>query len=777
MPFYDPYTGQEVETEEERQRREQEELRRKELADTAVQTQEIKTYGDGTVERIIKQEIAPEMQPAKPIAPVAPVGTQPLTQPQPRAMTVSPEQAAYTRQQESGGRANIGYHFPANAQGQRQSTAFGPYGITAPAYKDIVRQDPSLNKPITEWTQEDHDRGYNTLVGRNQARLTQLGVEPTNGALQLSHLLGPDGAARFMKTGEVSAAAAAANGGMERLKQIAQGRFAGAPSASSGAAQQTQPMGFQGQTNEFGGMEEPRQAQPVSPESMYSLATGQGQPGIRSPGIPAGQPTQAPTTQYQNQFQSIQDNVKSLNDFIENADTPEYLKRRAVDRRYELVNNSYQESKAKEAMANLGPNDMAKVLTKKSEGNSVGDWLQYLLFKHVGLTDLANQKGEQLGIGQKWTTSTITDENGKENTVELLTSANGRILQGNIAGTGEALTPVQLQQAVRGGALGKGTSLSAEVYIDPNTGRRYRSGYDSSGKTALIDIQGGPSFKGDPKGLVLQSIGAAAARAEAVNAVELRYTGPKAYTRAGADFAGKFNAENGTNIGYATETPGAPLIDKNTGKEVVPDKNGNITATKVGGGTVTQAGAPATAPAPAAASNVPLDKLPKAPVMNPGESPSAFAARTKAWAETYGKQYESREKNVKAAKDLLPYVADMKKLIDQSTSSGFGAILDSAGNFVGYSTAGANAISAIAPLANKVLMGVERFEGPQSDQDVKSYKEAAGRLADPKIPAAQKQAAFNTIVEIMKRNAPDLNWDSVSGQQGNSIKIIKREKI
>ena len=47
----------EYESEEERRAREQQELN-----DTAVQTQEIKTYGDGTQEVITKQEIPPELQ-------------------------------------------------------------------------------------------------------------------------------------------------------------------------------------------------------------------------------------------------------------------------------------------------------------------------------------------------------------------------------------------------------------------------------------------------------------------------------------------------------------------------------------------------------------------------------------------------------------------------------------------------------------------------------------------------------------------------------------------
>jgi hypothetical protein len=732
----------------------EEERRAKELADTAVETQEIKTYGDGTVEQVTKRSLPPELQQAQ-------AAYQQTVAPVPGP--VSPEQMAYTRQQESGGRRDIGYHFQPDAQGKRQSSAFGPYGITEAAYKDIAKQDPSLAKPITEWTQEEHDRGYNTLVGRNQKRLTQLGVEPTGGALQLSHLLGPDGAAKFLKTGEVSEAAAAANGGAERLKQIASGRFAGGASASSGAAKQPQA---QPQPQQPAQIAQP--VGPVSPEQvdqqaqiltqqLQQLAESQKQTpppnSFDEFGTPVFSPQQANLDMHLNNYQGVQDSPDQLLNLSKDPTLPDWLKERSRNRAADLIIEQRQDAKAQKEVEDLDENKIARLLReRKGEGSR----MKGMLYAAFGLTDLANEEKYKLGIG----TDKADTINGEP--VVIKVAANGKAIDGISAVTGKELTAKEIAayNSNLGGALGKGASVSAEVYVDQTTGKRYRSGTDSSGRSAYVSVAGGPPFKGNEKDLVPQSIGTAAAKAEATNAVDLRYTGPKAYTRAGADFAGKFNAENGTNIGYASEKPGAPLIDKNTGREIVPDSRGNITATRAGGGTVTQGGAPAGA-APGAAPA--QSKLPAPPTMNPGESPAAFAERTKAWSKTYEKQYESQERNTKAAKDLLPYVNDMKKLIDKSTSSGVGSIVDNAGNFFGYSTAGAEAIAAIAPLANKVLMGVERFEGPQSDQDVKSYKEAAGRLADPTIPAAQKQAAFNTIVEIMKRNAPDLDWAGTGG--------------
>lgn len=836
MPFYDPYTGQEVETEEEKQRREQEELRRKELANTAVQTEEIKTYGDGTVERITKEEIAPEMQPVAPEGfgaklgnAVSQAGTnfvnnlkqapenfarnlqqgvtnlqnapanfaanvQGAINPNQPEATQAPkpqfDRNAYNTsiaQQESGNRADIGYH------DRTKSTAYGQYGITAPAYQDARRRDPSLPEDITKATPEQQTTAHNIITDNNAKFLQSKGIEATPGVLAAAHFTGAGGLHKFLtQTDEqgrpfISPQAQAANGGYDKARAIIEGRLNGQAVPASGATQRS-PQAFPqegvavatGQGVQ-GTMETP--TAPTQPVSPYSLATGAGQQGLRVPGQMQAQPQPEiqPTKTAIDRYQEAQDDPIALMQLRSDTTQPEYIRQRAGTRVAEMITSENNRRAAETTLPTLGQSELAKIATKKSEGNSVGDWMQYLLFKHVGLNDLANQKAEQLGIGHQWTRSTITDATGNSIPVEIQTTASGKLLGGNML-DGTPLTKEQLNMT--GGALGKGTSVSAEVYVDTKTGARYRSGTDSQGNAAMINIQGGAPFRGNPRDLQVQSIGTAAAKAEQAAATSLRYAGPMAFNKASAGEAGKFSQQYGVNIDYATQTPGAPLMDKNTGKEVVPDANGNITVTKNGGGTITVATGQAPAQAQPAAAPAATDKLPKAPTMNAGESPAAFAARTKAWSDTYGKQYESQERNTKAAKDLLPYVTEMKSLIDKSTSSGIGAMFDSAGNFFGYSTAGAEAIAAIAPLANKVLMGVERFEGPQSDQDVKSYKEAAGRLADPTIPAAQKQASFNTIVEIMKRNAPDLNWDSVGGkpsadmtpQQRAQAELEKRKK-
>jgi hypothetical protein len=49
-----------------------------------------------------------------------------------------------------------------------------------------------------------------------------------------------------------------------------------------------------------------------------------------------------------------------------------------------------------------------------------------------------------------------------------------------------------------------------------------------------------------------------------------------------------------------------------------------------------------------------------------------------------------------------------------------------------------------------VLKMVPRFEGPQSDKDTQSYKEAAGQLADSTLPREIRKEAGRTILRLMK---------------------------
>ena len=75
-------------------------------------------------------------------------------------------------------------------------------------------------------------------------------------------------------------------------------------------------------------------------------------------------------------------------------------------------------------------------------------------------------------------------------------------------------------------------------------------------------------------------------------------------------------------------------------------------------------------------------------------------------------------------------------------------------------------------LADLVLKMVPRFEGPQSDKDTQSYKEAAGQLADPTLPTKIRKEAGKTVLRLMQSRKsqfvnPELASEGISTTQSS----------
>lgn len=107
-------------------------------------------------------------------------------------------------------------------------------------------------------------------------------------------------------------------------------------------------------------------------------------------------------------------------------------------------------------------------------------------------------------------------------------------------------------------------------------------------------------------------------------------------------------------------------------------------------------------------------------------------------------------------------------LIDQSTGSGAGALVDMAAGFVGKATPGSIAVGRMKPIFDLVLKMVPRFEGPQSDKDTQSYKEAAGELANPAVPNERKKAAAKEILRLMKARKGQFITNDMEGTEADN---------
>ena len=126
------------------------------------------------------------------------------------------------------------------------------------------------------------------------------------------------------------------------------------------------------------------------------------------------------------------------------------------------------------------------------------------------------------------------------------------------------------------------------------------------------------------------------------------------------------------------------------------------------------------------------------------------AARPSATAEKTTIQRAQMGKDLGFAITQLSDITKDGGLIDQSTGSGAGRLVDLAARFGGKALPGDIAIGKIAPIADLVLKMVPRFEGPQSNADTKSYKEAAGQLADSSLPTEIRKAAGRTVLRLMQ---------------------------
>lgn len=136
----------------------------------------------------------------------------------------------------------------------------------------------------------------------------------------------------------------------------------------------------------------------------------------------------------------------------------------------------------------------------------------------------------------------------------------------------------------------------------------------------------------------------------------------------------------------------------------------------------------------------------------PGQAPTPVEIKGKPSA-TFEKTRALRQQQ---AKDLDYAIKELESasvdggLIDQSTGSGAGRAVDVSAEFFGKATPGSIAIGKLQPIADLVLKQIPRFEGPQSDKDTQSYKEAAGQLANGSLPNEIRKEAARTIIRLMK---------------------------
>jgi len=475
---YDSFGNPVYNEEEERRRREAEERQiedyRKQqeaLGSEVSHKQEVTTYADGSQTVTTKQEV--------------PAG-------QRRLQPVMPNQAEYNRQiarAESGLKPDIGYHDRA------RSTAYGQYGITQRAYEDARRINPNLPADITQATPEQMTQAQNAVTQNNAMYLQSYGVPVNQNTLSAAHFLGAKGLSDYLKTGYISPAAAQANGGVERVKQIVQQRLGGTMAPASGAVQQQNLM-----PGEQGG--QPTQRPQMAPISPAESQAQQPQPAVEQPrmapnsydefGTPVFSQQQADLDNNLKKFESIQNDPRALMNF----EGPDWMKEQAKMRAADIMANERDDQKAKETLATATPTDLARYLqgkTKSGEDYNLATRIRAMLFSAAGQKELAMREWNKLD-----TTGTDKYVQGPDGKPYLVRQrADGEIMAGYNAETGKALTPEELVKV--GAGFGQGKWQTSAEFFQDKSGNVFQAQHNDRGQTRMVNVKTGAPYTGEEK--------------------------------------------------------------------------------------------------------------------------------------------------------------------------------------------------------------------------------------------------------------------------------------
>lgn len=690
----------------------------------------------------------------------------------------------FTAQMESGNRPDIGYHDPS------RSTAYGKYGITAPQYQEIQRQNPAFaNRPITSLSQQEQDAANMASRDVYARQLVAKGIDPTEENIRMAHLLGAGGTRQYLNTGTFNQAAIDANRGEENLRRMVEQRRAGPVAPQPQARPQTMIAGT------------PSSDVGLTPTEQ-AIANQ-----ARTPGFNPAEP--APT--WMDMTIANQGDPKKLYAMLGDPNLPPEVQDATKQRALSFDQQQQEQMRANQMLQGFAQgdpratSDVMKAIRQKSES---GSYVKAVLYSQLGLSDLARSEQAKLSSG----TFSKAILEGKPYMVETKNGAVIRAWDATGAAQGDTVlaqinassTPQGTQQyqyrgdpAVVTGPDGKQyevrlrenlmTGVTENVYTHgpfknrPYTGAEIPTAKKVITQDLLNDVNYFSKLR-DQYGTDKYKALAQLKKDRVVSAEEE------------AQFLqnyGRFLETKPTMVPQQTGQGGVPTVPTTPARPVAPQTqyatataNQPPLAAPVQPVAPGQARPPAPAAPPAAAStSAQVQTQPAAtagyPVRGLNEPENAYKARLDAYltkakevAKAEGKIIDKELQKEYYAKEVFPFVTDLRNLIAAGTGSGAGAAVDATLGFFGVSTPGATAIAATAPLSQKILMQVERFEGPQSDIDVKAYKEAAGKLSDPTVPTAQKQAAFDTIISIMKRNAPDLDWASV--EKGGQSDVLKR---
>jgi len=361
--------------------------------------------------------------------------------------------------------------------------------MTAGAYQDARRVNPNLPADITQANPQQLTQAQNAYTQQNAGYLKNYGIEPTQQNLQAAHFLGAKGLSDYLKNGQISEAAAKANGGEENVRRIVNARLGGQAAPASGATQQAQPQAQP--------VQQP-QAQPTGPAAPYDMGDFAGvnqavaqQAAMAQPQMPQAQQDAA----VQAEFQRVRDHEdlssgdpKRLMALTEHPDKA--ISTAAAGQLADI----FKDKKLQDYARNKVEDDLSKgkiTNTDRLKGEE-GSYIKAYLFNRLGLTELAKKEQELINPSKQYDSVAL---DGVPYTV-ISNPTNGQVI-GAKQGDKNITDPAILEQLQANNMnLKKGVHVTKVVSkIDPKTGIEVNEQTLSDGKTRFI--QGGKIYTGD----------------------------------------------------------------------------------------------------------------------------------------------------------------------------------------------------------------------------------------------------------------------------------------
>ena len=419
-------------------------------------------------------------------AAVAPSGAAPA----PAAPAVPSSYNASIAQQESGNRPDIGFH------DKKKSTAFGTYGLTAGAYQDARKLNPTLPEDITQATPEQQTQAQDAFTQQNAKYLKNFGIEPTQNNLAAAHFLGAKGLSDYLRDGTISPAAARANGGEDKVREIVNKRLGGQPAPASGAVQPAAAAPAEAA------------AAPVSPEQAA-------QPPAPAPEAYTGQGLKiGGQTQQQLEQQKAYDTVLNSNSTEQigkmafDLNTPKDIQRAALDKLHSTMAVEQGMNRAKQVMSELGANPDQRALSKAMNDRDTGSYLKVLMYQAMGWTSKAKEELDKIDPKTAYGQTSLDGVNYRTkvnpNTNEILAAwdadgnpANQKTLNRIGAEGFNAKAMGNVKELVKVGDKTIGVYQDGSM-IDLATKQRYTGSLAGAEKLVGTGIEGGETGLVDP---------------------------------------------------------------------------------------------------------------------------------------------------------------------------------------------------------------------------------------------------------------------------------------